>query len=568
MASLPGPLQWLETLIDPSRLLPESLEWVPPEHLDRLRQYDLFRAVAENRVGPLLKEKDDREKWRTYGDYGLIVDTARDAVVGDAIGIDVPGSEDDETPGAKDRQHLLDEWARRERWASKVYRAETEAAEVGDAVYELRPDGHRLRLQVHEPETFFPVWEDGEGSFSTAYLAWEEPNNGQYLPEPPVGEALRTLRDRDGAVVLYLRTYELIKRPDGLGSDDERDQVATVTAGWYALKDDDAAAAGFTRMSSLGFELQEGGEPFENFDTGFDEIPVFYVPNREIAGQPWGAPEGDRVLQVLMDLGQDHTDLRENTLHCAFPVMYDELTPVAAGPRTGAAAARPSTKSEEKYKAGTIYNGRKLGVVDLSAGNKVLLEHEGFLVEKAMRNTRTSEVMAGLADLGDVPSGYAMLIALIPTIAKTLPKRVIRRDKMGMMLKHVLRWHRRYGDPDTFFDGGWPGEIWTSDEAYPSFGSMLPVNRDEVVGHVTTTLTAEAISTTTAVAMLQAAGFPIDDAQKEVERIEEERSLPVGAPRSGFGNEGQGGDGDADGTIGIPLPGDQEEDVELEAAEA
>ena len=53
---------------------------------------------------------------------------------------------------------------------------------------------HGLHLRTHDPECFLPVWENAEGDFSEAYLAWEERNTGQYLPAAPGN--LRDLVDR------------------------------------------------------------------------------------------------------------------------------------------------------------------------------------------------------------------------------------------------------------------------------------------------------------------------------------------------------------------------------------
>lgn len=529
----------LRPLVSTGALLPYRGDWVPPEHQDRLRQYEIFRALAENRFARLLKDRGAASRLREYGDYSLIVETARDAVIGDRVDIEVPGANDEQNPGAAARKALLDEWAKRERWASKIHRGETDAATVGDYVLELRPAGDRLRLRAHDPESFFPVWQNAEGEFDEAYLAWEEENVGQYLPG--FSGNLRDLQSRDGEVVLYRRHYELIDVRDQFAHGvtpaalNGRQHICVVTAAWYQIEKDDSQATGWDRFRLLGYEMTADGEPIDRLDTGFDEIPLFYVPNREDTRQPWGLPEGDAILQVLLDLRQDHADLKENTFLNAFPVLYDESPTTPQPSRPGA----PVLPSEQKYKPGQIYNGRKLGVVDTSKGNDLLLKHEGFLTKKAMRNSRTSEILAGLIDVGQVPSGYAMMIAMIPTLSKTVAKRVTRRDKLGMLLKHVLRWHRDWANPaDYGFDGGWPAGIWDSEEAYPSFGSIVPIDKDQIADIIQKLSLADKISDETAVTMLQAAGFPIDDAEAEVERLRGMREPPIGAPGSNLGNEG------------------------------
>ncbi|MBW3630996.1 MAG: hypothetical protein KY464_17115 [Gemmatimonadetes bacterium] len=531
----------LSGLVDNTSLLPYQGDWVPEDHRDRLRQYELFRALAENRFGALLKDREAAKKLREYGDYALIVETSRDAVLGDRVAIEVPGSGDAANAGAKARQELLNLWADRERWASKIFRGETDAAAVGDCVYELRPDGTRLRLRAHDPESFFPVWENSEGDFSEAYLAWEEMNNGQYLDVP--ASNLKDLRDRDGEVVLYRRHYRLVTvdeaREAGIRvlTGGDRTVVCVVSAGWYQLetKGGARAATGWDGLKLLGAELATDGLPIVNSDTGFDQVPLFYIPNREDNRQPWGLPEGDSVLHVLLDLRQDHSDLKLTTYLHAFPPLYDENPSVTTGaPRPGMA----QHPAEQKYQPGQIYNGRKLAAVDLSKGNDLLLKHEEFLLDKALRNSRTSHILAGVSDATQLPSGYAMMIAMIPTLAKTVAKRTTRRDKLGMLLKYALRWLRDWGEPADFDLEAWPTGAFDELTAYPSFGSIVPIDRKQVSEIVRDLLAAGAISDETAVAMLIAAGFPIDDAGEEVKRLKEAAAPPVGAPGSGLGNEG------------------------------
>lgn len=546
-------MRMLDSLVNAQKLLPYTGEWVPEDHRDRLRQYEVFRALSENRFGALLKNPEAAKKLRGYGDYALIVETSRDAVIGDRIEIEVPGSSDEKNTGAIARKKFLDEWARKERWASKVFRAETDAAAVGDCVYELRPDGQRLRLRTHDPESFFPVWENADGDFHQAYLAWEELNTGQYLETEPAN--LTDVRNKDGEVVLYRRHYEVITRAQAverkvkLAGAETRKSICVVSAGWYRIEvKGQQKAPGFKFLALLGSELLDDGTPIIDLDTGFDTVPLFYVPNREATAQPWGLPEGESVLQLLLDASQDQADLKDNTFHNAFPVMYDEMDTVAPTPRPG--ANQPATPSSEKYRPGTIYNRRKLGVVDLSNGNKILIEHEDYLISKALCNSRTTMIAAGKMEVGEIPSGIALMIALLPLLAKTLPKRTTRRDKLGMLLKYVMRWHREFGAPEDFFSAAgdateqsqrtksaWPAGIWDSEEAYPSFGSIIPIDKKQVSEMVRDL--DDKISDETAVNMLVMAGFPIDDAAEEVKRLADARKPTAGAPGSGLGNEGR-----------------------------
>jgi hypothetical protein len=552
-------MRLLQQLVNPTALISAgSVDWIPTTHLDRLRQYALFRALDEGHFATLLKDKEDGKKLREYGDAGLINVTSRDAVFGDQLGFDVPGATDQDNVGARARKLLLERWGARERWATRIITGEGDAAAVGDAVYELRADGTRLRLRGHSPEHFFPVWESDAGEFTEAYLAWEEENTGQW---PGSTEPLPRLRARLGDVVLYRRHYRVETAAGGKPR-------CLVTAGWYSIK----MASGQQDQPSLddltliAAELTSSGTPVVDLDTGFEDVPLYFVPNIESTRQPWGLPEAHGVYQVLLDLQKDHADLAANTYANAFPILYDENPPVGAGRAVPGGGA--PTKSQETYKPGTLYNGRKIGVVDLSKGNELLLEHERFLVEKALTNSRTTAVAAGRVAPNEVPSGVALLIALMPLAAKTMPKRVTRRDKLGMLLKHALRWTRDQADPRELLTdadlagadlvrgpGGWPAGIWDDDRAYPTFGAILPIDRQQMATNVRDLVAANAMSLETAVACLQLAGFPIDDARAEVERIREDLQPPAGAPGSGLGNEGKP----------IPIPGLDDEDDDVPA---
>lgn len=567
----------LAGLADTSMLTPSG-DWIPEDHLDRLAQYDFFRRLDEGHFAALLKDPTVKGKFREYGDIGLIVDTSRDAVLGESFGVEVPGAENEDDPGAQARQTLLDTWTERERWASKLYQGESDAALVGDSVYELRADGTRLRLKVHEPEAFFPVWDSVDGDFSEAFIAWEEPNNGQWPGAPDI--PVRDLRNQYGDVVLFRRHY---RKVDAAGRADagDREKVAIVTGGWYRIDDLRERASRLDQFTLIAAELGSDGKPLVDADTGFDEIPLYYVPNIETTRQPWGLAEAHRVAKLLIDAALDQTDMRENTRYSAFPVLYDESERPTG--RMVPGATESSARSAEPYKPGMIYNGRKLGMIDFSNGNKVLIEHERFLIEKALSNSRTTTIAAGLVNTpGEIPSGLALTIALLPLIQKTMPKRQTRRDKLGMLLKHALRWHRDNGDPGDFFrvvetreepveeEGGepgeeaptipgapartpatrtvevetrepateWPAGIWDDFVAYPTFGTIIPIDRKATSEIVRDLMNAGAISQELATMILQAAGFPIEDAAEEIERIKEGMKPPPGLPGSGLGREG------------------------------
>jgi len=86
--------------------------------------------------------------------------------------------------------------------------------------------------------------------------------------------------------------------------------------------------------------------------------------------------------------------------------------------------------------------------------------------------------------------------------------RLVRKTKYSLLFKMVGRFMLRNGDVEEVF----PVEL--------KFGTYLPSDRQETMTIVQNLLTVHGISLETAVALLVAAGFPIEDAATEVLRIQ------------------------------------------------
>jgi uncharacterized UBP type Zn finger protein len=93
--------------------------------------------------------------------------------------------------------------------------------------------------------------------------------------------------------------------------------------------------------------------------------------------------------------------------------------------------------------------------------------------------------------------------------------RLVRDDKQSLFLKFAVRMMMRHGTLEV--DGELP-------KMSLKLGSYLPADKQEVMTIVTQCLNAKppAISQETAIKMMIEAGYPIEDAQREVERIRQE----------------------------------------------
>jgi hypothetical protein len=242
----------------------------------------------------------------------------------------------------------------------------------------------------------------------------------------------------------------------------------------------------------------DDGTVVRDLDLQQDFLPVVHNPNTTNSKEHFGRSVLLSVAQILDDLARSDTDTVQASRYLSDPTLALSGATVADGQMVVAPGSA--------YSLGE--NGR-MDVLDLSAGLEKLMAHREALADRFWVNGRVPKEVIGRVDSSDVPSGVALALSFAPFAQLIGTLRMARDPKYRLLLKFAQRMAQVQGALD-------PG---ATPVARISWGNFLPTNRTETAKIVNEALTAHAISTQTAVKMLVAGGFPIDDATAEVERI-------------------------------------------------
>ncbi len=562
-----------KTLLGDGIRLPVVASWVPRDQARRLAAYRLLRAYADNVTRYFMPDNltdADREKYREYGHGGLLVDQARAAVLGDTQTITVPAAHDDvdeqttqqQVEAAARIEEQLQDWARLERLALWLLNVEGDATTLGDGIYELQwdPDRGRPVLEVWDPGFYFPVLEGlriGEYP-GTIHMAWEETTDDDrdtylhrvtwrlgpirpatvdatYPPEYAYTDEGRPIpQDGDS----FNATTGQLERRYAWQSDAEPPSTVTchLTHAIWNLRDLRGDLFDLSPEKAR-YVIRKDGVELRDYDLRLDFIPLLHMPNT-ITKDHFGQSIIMRVAQVLDDLHGADSDLAENSALVGSTPLKTKGVP--GGPLDAGPGARFALTADQDAE-----------FLDTSKALDALIKYVGKLEKTLSTNSRLAEALLGRIDASDVPSGYALALSFSPTSSLVRELRAVRDEKYSLLLKMVTR----------MYQGGKVLPAGPTPAAELHLGAWLPADVDGVVEHVTGLLEAKAISTPTAVAMLQAVGLPIDDAEAEVARIREEdferalqlldalgdeqavaeflgRQLPVSAPAGDGGGDG------------------------------
>ncbi|MFJ1827344.1 hypothetical protein [Streptomyces sp. NPDC088178] len=529
------------------RAFPEAhASWVPAADERRLSAYKLLAAYDNNQAAELAELRDGpaaRER-REFGDPSMFIDTLVAHVMGREQHITVPGAEQtdaaDETEAAAAHrvQELLRGWAEDELLPMRMLQCERKAVGLGDGVYLLfwDPDKQRPRLRTYDPGFYFPILgEDGDGADfpERVHLAWE-------LPEDPKRGLKARLRrityemdfirpatasgvDRQGRPV---RAPVMSEPVDGnppapvLGRGDQVDGQGGISR-QYAWADrpsyrtcylTDATwelgdLKGSVDVDSLPmdkavFASNGSGEVLDHLDLYIDFIPVIHTPNTvPPAEEHWGQSSLAKALQAFDELASTDTDSARASATTGLPMIgisgiSDPKRQFAVGP--GAVF--------------TLGDTGKLTTVDTSPALRELREHGHDLADRAANVVRLPAVSLGTMDPTKVPSGYALQLSLGPLDSLIAGMRLARAHKDMLLLRFVQRLFIAGQHPD------WAGV--TPLPAKLVRGPYTPTDKAAVLEQVATAYKAGVISLETAIRMLVEAGWPIEDAEKEIEQIQ------------------------------------------------
>ena len=551
-----------------------TASWVPAEDRRRLAAYIIRAAYIANGARQLLPDNTTpakRRAHREYGDAALLVDRVVAGVLGDWT-IAVDGAGDDLTdgpnigpeplapddtgdtianriyqikhdawqrnadaaideweqaldaqPAARQRETELRDWADRIGLTSTVNEIETMAAGLGDAAVIAWPrEGDWPLLQTLDPGFYFPLLpEDGGLSRfpDRVDFAWEFD---------------RTLRDRTTERMVRRITFELVPiTSTRLGSDDQgaptwlgadgapadapyidatlNEQIDTDGTIWRTMPwADDGDITDVTCVVSDGvFPIADTRDGLYHFDLSHAEweayrvdlrcdfIPVVHVPGTAAGQEHFGSSVIDQGAQILDDVSTNDTDSMKASRYLSDPTI-----------------AMSGTKAPE---GGVVMPGRMYGlgdngrmdVLDLSAGLERLMAHGDRLQDRYWQTSRVPSEMIGRAESTGAIAGVTLALRFAPFAQVVGQIRTIRAAKYELLFRMTQRLAQLAG----VIDAG------PTPRARILFGNFLPTNQAETVNLVAAALNAHAISTQTAVAMLVAAGLPVEDAAAEVERI-------------------------------------------------
>ncbi|MFC8671526.1 hypothetical protein ACFUEN_02485 [Streptomyces griseorubiginosus] len=527
--------------------------WVPDEDLRRLAAYRLLAAYDSNQAGQFAAVTGDDDagtERRELGDASKLVDTALGYLLGSEQVISVAGAEHtDDEPTAEAAaalavQDKLRTWAEKELLPLRLQQAERTAILLGDAVYTLawEPTKGRVLLRTWDPGLYFPEWpEDGEQDGAEfplrVHLAWELPEDKRRGLKArlrrvtyelgPIGPASRRGAAKNGSSA---REYLYTDGGDPIlvGGDTWNADTGVITrtypwapnrpSPWTCfLTDaewnlDDLTYADLLYdlpMHKARYRVRSDGEVLDRLDLMADFIPVVHITNSiPSSGEHWGKPTVATVLQALDELSATDTDGSGASATTGSPIIG------LAGARLpiDRATGQPLPV---KVRAGTVWqlndNGR-MDVLDTSPQLAELRARVDHILDRIAGNSRLTAAGLGTLDPTALPSGYALQLALGPLDSLIASMRLVRDHKYTVLLRMVQRLHQA-GQAD-----GWP-----EGESLPArlmWGPHTPADRAAVLDEVVKGVGARVLSVDTGVRMLINAGYPIDDAEAEIERIQ------------------------------------------------
>ena len=530
------------------RAFPEAhASWVPAADERRLAAYKMLAAYDNNQVAELsaFRDGDEARERREFGDASMFVDTITSHVLGDEQTITVPGAEhtgDTPTPEAATAervQTLLRDWADEELLPMRLLQTERKAVSLGDGVYLLYwdADKQRVRVKTFDPGFYFPVLdEDSDGSDfpDRVHFAWELPEDKKRgLParlrrityhldwiRPQTASGV----DRTGrpvrATVMSEATADLPSQPV-LGRGDTVDTSGAISrmypwsekpsfktvyltdATWELGDLKGPVDVDDLPMDKARFASNDQGEVLDHLDMLIDFVPVLHVPNTvPEAGEHWGQSSLGKILQVFDELSGSDTDSSRASATTGAPVL---------------AISGKAVTSQAQYSVapGTVFTlgeGGSMTAVDTSGNLAELRNHVRDLKDRASSVARLPAVALGTMDASQFTSGYQLELALGPLDSLISGMRLARDHADRLLPKFAQRLFQAGQHPD-----------WQGLPVLPAKlmrGAYTPTDKAAVLEEVATARKAGLISLETAIRRLQDIGWPIEDAQEEIKRID------------------------------------------------
>jgi hypothetical protein len=493
----------------PTRLPgPAAASWVPESDRRRLAAYTVLAAYDTNQAAVLLGE--DGTDRREYGDPSLIVDQTLAHLLGESQQIVVAGTE-----AARQREVLLREWGEAEQLWMRMQHAERTAVLLGDTVYLLAWSRTKNRpvLKTIDPGFYFPALPDGaldaDDYPQRVHLAWETPHD-------PVTGRKGTLRrvtyelgpiGEDG---IAARRYPWASQPSVV-------TCYLTDAEWDLDRVDRTGDIDALSLKHARFRTNADGEILNRLDLQIDFIPIVHVPNTITGPEHFGQSSLLSAAQLLDDLAAADTDSQRASATTGSPIIGLSGARLPVDRKTG----QPLPVQVEPGMVWPLGDSGQLSTVDTSAQLAELRAYVETLRDRLSVVTRLPGSVLGTVSPAEVPSGYALQLSFGPLDAMIRSMRLAREAKYPLLLKMVQRLYQLGGILPV-------GE---NPRATVSFGPYLPADLSAALELVARGVQAGVLSLETGVQLLVEAGFPIEDAALEVERIRTRaESAPIAVP--------------------------------------
>ncbi|AKZ60842.1 Phage portal protein (plasmid) [Streptomyces ambofaciens ATCC 23877] len=530
------------------RAFPEAhATWVPAADERRLAAYKMLKAYDGNQVAELtaFRDGDEARERREFGDPSMFVDTITSHVLGEEQTITVPGAEKAGDGGGPDAetaekvQTLLREWADEELLPMRLLQVERKAVSLGDGVYLLHWDGdkQRVRLKTFDPGFYFPIIdEDSDGSDfpDRIHFAWELPEDkARRLParlrrityhldwiRPQTANGVDRTSRPVRATVMSDPTDDQPAQPI-LGRGDTLDPNGSITRLYPWSEQPSYKTCYLTDaiwelgdlkapididslpMDKAHFATNSQGEILDQLDLYQDFVPVIHVPNTvPEPGEHWGQSSLAKVLQVFDELSGSDTDSSRASATTGSPIL---------------AISGKAVNGQTQYTAGpgmvfTLGEGGAITSVETSGNLAELRNHVHDLKDRAATTARLPAVALGTSDPAQFTSGYQLELALGPLDSLISGMRLARDHADRLLPKMVQRLFQAGQHPD-----------WAGLPVLPAKlmrGAYTPTDKAAVLAEVKDAREAGLISLETAIRRLQEIGWPIEDAEEEIKRID------------------------------------------------
>lgn len=548
--------------------------WVPAEDERRLAAYKLLTAYDSNQAAELTAHEHDHEARdrREFGDPSMYIETLLSHVLGREQHITVPGAEHDEADTqdasaamAERVQELLRDWADDELLPMRMQQAERKAVGLGDAVYRLAWDPAKKRptLRVTDPGFYFPVLpEEGDaGEYpERVHFAWELPADDKRGTKArlrritfelaPIRPATVPGLDSNGRPVRAFLTADVPEDgtdpgPVLIPADTLDPNTGSITR-LYPWNDEPTTLTCYLTdatwllsdltgpmdidtvpMAKAVFATRSDGEVLDHLDLMVDFMPVVHVPNTVPAAEEhWGQSSLAKVLQGFDELSAADTDAARASATTGMPIVA--LSGKYSGGRNGQTL---------RVTPGIVFEmgeGGRMDSLNTAPQLAELRNQRKDLQDRTANVARLPAVAMGTLDPTKVPSGYALQLSLGPLDSLVGSMRLARAHKYQLLLKFVQRLFLAGQHPD------WAGV--TVQPAVMTFGPYTPTDRAAVLEQVVAGVGGGVLSLETAIRMLKDAGFPIDDAAKEIQQIQARQFEQARALADATGDTGAVGD--------------------------